>query len=292
VADQVPAALLEAAWHDSSVSDDDVLSMARRLAKVKRRGQDLPEDDVDLDPACRSLAVLEQVVLSASRAATVAPRTALPVVGLDSRRVRYVLTALPTWRGRLSGAMLGRVLKQNAGAISAAHAEARSRGAEVRGWTERMMNDIELSVALAIGHTTARAVVDRVSSGRHRLEDGVSLASAAEARAVLEGADAIKPLMAWAQAHKGSSGPALAFWLLLERHDRARSIAMLASSIDTFAVRQNVVPSVVTEALAQLERRHAGTLERMCAQTPRGKATVASAIARAYRAVGGLRDER
>ena len=66
---------------------------------------------------------------------------------------------------------------------------------------------------------------------------------------------------------------------------------LVASAIDGLAVSRAVVAPSVCEALAILERRSPGRLETIHAQSPRGRATLASAIARAYRAVGGLRDE-
>lgn len=290
--DAVPPALFELAWHDARVDDASVLAMSRRIAPCKRRGHDLPDDEVDLDPRARDIGVLEAAVLAASRQVTVSPRAALAVAALDARRVRYVLTALPQWRGRLRGSMLGRVLKQNAGALSAARSESRPRSAEIRTWTERVLNDIEMAVALGLGHYTAEGLVERIRLGRHRIEDGVSLAAGAEARATLEGADAVRPLLGWATGKRSDDGTALALWLLLEGCDRSRPAGMIAASIDSLAARQSLVSESVTEALALLERRKPGRLETVVPNTPRGKATLAAAIARAYRAVGGLRDER
>jgi hypothetical protein len=288
----VPAALLPLAWHSPALSDDAVVDLAKRIAPLKRRGQDLAEDELDLEPTRRPLEVLEQVVLAASRRATVSPRAALAVAALDARRVRYVLTALPAWRGRLGGTMLGRVLKQNAGALAVAKSEARRRFAALEPWTERILNDIEVAVAIAVGHFTAKALVDRLVAGRHKLVDGTSVASGADARATLEGPEAIRPLVVWAAQQRGTQGAALSLWLLLERFDRERPPTMIASGIDSLASRDATVSADVSEALATLERRQPGRLEAVAPQTPRGKATLASALARAYRAVGGLRDER
>ena len=286
----VTPALLELAWSEPALSEELLLNLARKATRVRARGHDLPDDEIDLDPHCRSLSVLEKVVLAACRAVTFSPRTALTVVALDSRRVRYVLTAMPAWRGRLSGVMLGRVLKQNAGALTAGPAEGRFRGEQMRGWTERMLNDIELAIALAIGHITVEVLVERVSGGRHRLEDGVGLAAAADARAAVAGVDAIKPLVAWSTKQRNDAEGALSAWVLLENHDRVRPASMIASAVDSLSAR-GVATSVI-EALASLERRTPGRVQTISPQTPRGKATVASAMARAYRAVGGLRDER
>jgi hypothetical protein len=286
---QAPPALLEVAWRCRDVDDATIVAMARRLARAKRRGQDLPDDEIDFDPRLRPLDVLEAAVLASSRQAIISPRAALAVVAMDARRVRYVLTALPQWRGRLTGSMLGRVLRQHAGAITAGRAEARPRASEVREWTERLMNDIELSVALGIGHITTVTLVDRLRSGRHKLVDGVSLASGAEARGIIEGPESIQPLLRWATEGKGTDGAALSLWLLLESYDRERPSSMIASAVDTMAARQNGVSPSVSEALALLERRRPGRLETVLPQTARGKATLASAMARAYRALGGLR---
>lgn len=289
---ELPPALLELAWRSESVSDELVAAMAARVGKAKRRGQDLPEDEIDLDPRRRSLDVLEKVVLAISRKVVLSPRTALPVVALDSRRVRYVLTALPSWRGSLRGSMLGRVLRQRAGALSAARSETRSRAAELRDWTQRMMSDTEVGVAMAVGHFTADALVHRIEQGRHSPDDGASIAAGAETRAVLEGAESVRSLLRWSAKHRGQLGAALAMWLLLEDLDRTRPAGQIASGLDTIAQRSKNVSATVADALAILERRQPGRLERVFPQTPRGRATLASGIARAYRALGGLRDER
>jgi hypothetical protein len=287
---QVPPAVLELAWTGRS-DDARVLAMARKCARLRARGRDLPDDEIDLDPRKRCLQTLEQVVLAACRSVTLSPRAALTVVALDSRRVRYVLTAMPAWRGSLSGAMLGRVLKQHAGALAAGRSESRHRGEQMRGWTERMLNDIELAVALAIGHITVEAMLERLQVGRHVLADGVGLAAAAEARAAVAGAEVIKPLLGWSARARSQHGAALAVWLLLEDFDRTRPATLVASAVDSLSAAGVVAPTVI-EALALLERRQPGRLETVLAQTPRGRATIASALARAYRAVGGLRDER
>ncbi len=286
----VTPALLELAWAEPSISDELVLELAKKVSRGRARGRELSEDELDLDPLRRSLPKLEQVVVLASRAVTFSPRTALAVVALDSRRVRYVLTAMPAWRGRLSGVMLGRVFKQNAGALAAGPAEARYRGEQMRGWTERVLTDIELAIALAIGHITVEALVERVSVGRHRLEDGVALAAAADARAAVAGLEAIKPLLGWSTKHRNEVDGALSVWLLLEQHERTRPASMIASAVDSLAARG--VSSSVIEALSWLERRTPGRVQTIVPQTARGKAVLASGLARAYRAVGGLRDER
>jgi hypothetical protein len=288
----VPPSILQIAWHAADVSDETVVNLAGRLARAKKRGKDLLDDDLDLDPSARSLDVLEQVVLAANRRATFSPRAGLAVVALDARRVRYVLTALPSWGGRLNGTVLGRVLQQNAGALKAAKREARSRAATVEKWTERLLSDTEVAVAIAVGHYTPEALVARMMAGRHRVEDGVQVASGAEARASVQGAEVVKPLVRWAAQHRQSDGAALAIWLMLEGHDRERPAGMIASAVDSLSVKQTVVSDSASEALATLERRRPGRLEAVTPQTPRGKATLASALARAYRAVGGLRDER
>jgi hypothetical protein len=284
--------LLERAWVQPKVDDDRILELAARLGRVKRRGKDLSEDELDLDPTARSVSLLEKVVLSTSRKTIASVRSALSVIALDSRRVRYILTAMPQWKGELSGAMLSRVMRQRAGALSAGRSEHRPRGAAVRGWTERMLNDIELAIAFAIGHMNTEALLARLNSNRQRVLDGAGLAHAAEARAVVQGAESIAPLMRWAREQRNNRLEAFAIWLLLEQHDRPRSRGMIASAVDGIMRNPKVQTQPIARILSICERRHPGRLDLLVAQTPRGKGTIATAIARAYRAVGGLRDER
>ena len=290
--DEVPAALLELAWADVSVPDTLLTELAARIGKPKKRAEDLPEDEVDLDPSLRSLPILERVALAAILRANVSPRAALAAVALDARRVRYVLSAMPQWKGRLSGGRLARVLRQHAGAITVGHAEARAKGARVESWTERVLTELELSIALAVGHVTGAEVARRIQIGRQVLEDGVTLASGAEARAALEGTAAIQPILDWAGKHRTTIPAALSTWLLLERFDRERVPTLIAASIDTLATGKGSVAAGVCDALSLLEHRRPGRLETIHPQSPRGRATMASAIARAYRALGGMRDER
>ena len=285
----VPPGLLAVAWATERVADEEVIEMAKRVSRERPRGRDLPEDEMDLDPSLRSLEVLEKVVLAASKKVVFSPRCALSVVALDARRVRYVMTAMPQWKGRLSGAMLTRVLRQNAGALSAAPAEARERVASVRPWTVRVLTDVELSLALGVGHITAEEVVNRLRLGRHRVDDGETLACGADVRGVIEGRQSIRPLLKWSAEQRQSDPAALAIWLLLESHDRPRTPSMIAASIDSFAARELRVPEVLSRALARLENRKPGRFEVVFPQTPRGKATLVIAIARAYCAVGGTR---
>ena len=290
--EEVPAALLELAWADATIPDAWMSELGARIARPKTRAEDLPEDEVDLDPSLRSLPVLERVVLAVTTRANVSPRAALSVVALDARRVRYVLSAMPQWKGRLSGGRLARVLRQHAGAITVGHAEARAKQARVESWTERHLSELELSIALAVGHLTGAEVARRIEVGRQSLEDGVNLACGAEARAALEGAAAIQPILAWAAKNRTTTPAALATWLLLERFDRERGATLIAASIDTLATGKVRVPAGVCDALSLLEHRRPGRLETVHPQSPRGRATMVSAIARAYRALGGMRDER
>ncbi|MFO0591614.1 MAG: hypothetical protein U0441_28975 [Polyangiaceae bacterium] len=290
--DVVPAALLSLAWDDPSVPDAAVIEIAGRVQKPKKRAEDLPDDEVDLDPLSRSLDVLERAVLSASLRVNVSPRSALAVIALDSRRVRYVLAAMPSWKGRLSGGKLARVVRANAGALTAAQAEARARGAKVEGWTARLLSEIELAIAIAVGHVTSEEVAARLASGRQQLDDGLSLAAGVHARAAVEGVKAVQPVVEWATKNRGTVPSALALWLLLEQLDRSRAPSTIASSIDNVATSKAGVPASVCDALVTLEHRRPGKLENIGPQSPRGRATLASAIARAYRTLGGLRDER
>ena len=288
----VPGALLECAWGDRSVSDARIVELAGRVAKPRKRAEDLPEDEVDLEPSRRPLEVLEKVVLATAARANLSPRAALAAVALDARRVRYVLSAMPQWKGRLSGGRLTRVLRQNAGAITVGQSEARARGARVEGWTERVMSELELAVALAVGHLTGAEVARRIAIGRQSIEDGINLAFGAEARAALEGAASVQPILEWATKHRTTIPAALSVWLLLEKLDRERGPTLVASSIDSLASGKGMVPAGVCDALAIVEQRRPGRLETIHPQSPRGRGTLASGIARAYRALGGMRDER
>jgi hypothetical protein len=288
----VPGALLELAWADGGVPDGLLVDLAARIAKPKKRAEDLPDDEIDLDPAHRSLDVLEKVVLTATVRANVSPRAALAAVALDARRVRYVLSAMPQWKGRISGGRLARVLRQHAGAISVAQAEARARASRVESWTERVLTELELAIALAVGHVTGAEVTRRIGIGRQAVNDGIDLAFAAEARAALEGAASVQPIVEWATKRRTAQGPALAVWLLLEKLERERGPTLVAASLDSLAQGAKGVPASVCDALAIAEHRRPGRLEEIHPQSPRGRATLASAIARAYRALGGMRDER
>jgi hypothetical protein len=101
--DDLPPALLELGWEDPSIPDARLLAMAARIARPRKRAEDLPEDEVDFDPTRRALPLLERVVLLTIARANVSPRAALAVVAMDARRVRYVLAAMPQWKGRLTG---------------------------------------------------------------------------------------------------------------------------------------------------------------------------------------------
>jgi len=290
--DAVPAALIELAWADEGVPDGAVIDLAGRVQKPKKRAEDLPDDELDLDPMSRPLEVLERAVLSASLRANVAPRAALTVIALDARRVRYVLGAMPSWKGRLTGGKLARVVRQNAGALTVAQAEARTRASKVEGWTERLLSELELAIAVAVGHVTATEVAHRLTIGRQHLEDGLSLASGVHARAAVEGVKKVQPILDWATKNRASDAASLSLWLLLEQLDRERSPSLIASAIDNLATAKGGVPPSVCDALSALEHRRPGKLEGVFPQSPRGRATLASAIARAYRTLGGLRDER
>ncbi len=290
--EEVPPALLTIAWSDASVPDATIVDLASRVARPKKRADDLPDDEIDLDPSQRSLDVLERVVLTTSLRANVSPRAALAAAALDARRVRYVLSAMPQWKGRLSGGKLARVLRQHAGALTAAQAESRARSARIEGWTERLLSELELSIALAVGHLTAAEVARRIEIGRQVVDDGVNLAVGTDARAAIEGADAARPILAWANAQRTARPSAFAVWLLLEKLDRERGPTLIASALDSLASSTPVFPACVSDAMALMEQRSPGRLDAVHAQSPRGRAALAGAMARAYRAVGGMRDER
>jgi hypothetical protein len=158
-------------------------------------------------------------------------------------------------------------------------------------WTDRKLIEGEAAVAIAVGDLTADELLRRLVSGRLELVDGVTLAAGIEARVSIDGAATFAPLLDFATSRRTGSASALALWMLLEELDRVRAPSLIASAIDGLSVAGSVVAPAVCEALATLERRTPGRLENVHAQSPRGRATVASAIARAYRAFGGMRDE-
>lgn len=277
----VPAALVELAWIDPSRADADAISLASRAA---------PGAEVDLDPCARPIESLDRASLAVLPRADLSARAILPAVACCARRVRYVLAALPAWRGRLSGTLISRVLRQHRGALAAAPPEPRPRGARVENWTDRRLSELELSVALAIGHLTSTEVARRLSAGRQSLPLGVDLAFAAESRAALEVARSVDPILGWAESRHRESPAAFAIWLLLERFDKARGAAQIAGSLD--AGPEGDVPDAVVEALSVAERRSPGRLEGLSPHSAHGRAVVASATARAYRWVGVSPRER
>jgi hypothetical protein len=294
----VPAAVVEICWRDPKVSDEAVVALAGKIAPSTRLERELPEDDLDLSPLGRPLAVLERAVLSAIARTSVSPRAALAAIALEPRRCRYVLAAMPMWKGTLTGARLARVLRSHAGALSAlqrpthgAPSPSGPRPASVARWTDRRLTEAEAAIAIAVGDLTAGELLRRIASGAIKLEEGVMLAAGIEARVAIDGPAGFIPLLDHASSRRTQDAAALALWMLLEDLDRVRASSLIASAIDGLSVSGSVVPPAVCEALATLERRSPGRLENVHAQSPRGRATVASAIARAYRAFGGTRDE-
>jgi hypothetical protein len=205
---------------------------------------------------------------------------------------------MPTWRGTLTGTRLARVLRSHAGALSAIQRPAHGtpppsgpRPASVARWTDRKLIEAEAAIAIAVGDLTVAELVRRLVSGALKLQDGVMLAAGIEARAAIDGPAGFVALLEYASSRRTEDAAALALWMLLEELDRVRASSLIASAIDGLSITGSVVPPAVCEALATLERRSPGRLENVHAQSPRGRATVASAIARAYRAFGGTRDE-
>jgi hypothetical protein len=294
----VPAAIVELCWRDPRVSDDDVVALAAKISPSPRSERELPEDELDLSPLGRPLPVLERTVLAAIGRAPVSPRAALAAIALEPRRCRYVLSAMPTWKGSLTGTRLARVLRSHAGALSAAQRPSQGsvpaagvRPASVARWTDRKLIEAEAAIAIAVGDLTASELLGRLVSGRLPLVDGVTLAAGVEARVAIDGPAMFGPLLDFATSRRTGDAAALALWMLLEELDRVRAPSLIASAIDGLSVAGSVVAPAVCEALATLERRSPGRLENVHAQSPRGRATIASAIARAYRAFGGMRDE-
>jgi hypothetical protein len=189
-------------------------------------------------------------------------------------------------------------LKSHAGALTAAQKLAAgsapavgARPASVARWTDRRLIEAEAAIAIAVGDLTAEELVRRLAAATIKLEEGVTLAAGIEARVAIEGAPRFAPLLDYATSRRTADPAALALWVLLEELDRVRAPSLIASAIDGLSVARSVVSPAVCEALATLERRAPGRLENVHAQSPRGRATIASAIARAYRAFGGMRDE-
>jgi hypothetical protein len=294
----IPAAVVELLWRNAAVSDEAIVALCRRVAQSARCDRELPEDELDLAPSSRPLAILERAVMAAIPRVPVSPRAALVAIALEPRRCRYVLSAMPTWKGSLTGARLARVLRSYAGALSAAARPtagsmppAGPRPAAVARWTDRKLLENEAAIAVAIGDLPAAELVRRFGIGSVRIQDGLALAAAIEARAAIDGPAEFAPILDYAAARRAKDASALALWMLLENLDRARASSLIGSAIDGLSVAGSVVAPAVCEALATLERRSPGRLETVHAQSPRGRATVASAMARAYRAFGGMRDE-
>ena len=293
----VPAAVVELCWRNPAVSDESIVALCRRVAPSARSDRELPEDELDLAPLSRPLPVLERAVLAAIPRVPVSPRAALAAIALDPRRCRYVLSAMPTWKGSLTGARLARVLRSYAGALSAAARPSSGstpgapRPASIARWADRKLIEMEAAIAIAIGDLTVDELIRRLNIGSVRIQDGLALAAAVEARATVDAPATFAPILDFASTHRSKDAGALALWMLLETLDRVRPASLIGSAIDGMAVAGSVVAPAVCEALATLERRSPGRLETVHAQSPRGRATVASAIARAYRAFGGMRDE-
>jgi hypothetical protein len=116
-----------------------------------------------------------------------------------------------------------------------------------------------------------------------------------EARAAIDGAPTLEPLVEHLAKERSRDSAALAAWLLVERLDRVRSPTGIAAALDApwiapkiASASRSMIPSGLSEALATLERRAPGRLAEAMPQTPRGRAVLASGIARAYRALGGM----
>jgi hypothetical protein len=116
-----------------------------------------------------------------------------------------------------------------------------------------------------------------------------------EARAAMGEVPELEPLVEHLAKERSRDGAALAAWLLVEGLDRVRSPTAIAAALDAPwalpkmpAASRSMIPSGLSEALATLERRCPGRLALAIPQTPRGRAVLASGIARAYRALGGM----
>jgi hypothetical protein len=310
----VPVALVELAWRDVHVPNDTITRLCARVrTSTGSAAEASPENEVDLDPRARPLDVLEGVGSALVGRAPLSPRAALALVALEPRRVRYVLSALPQWRGVLSGAHVARVLRAHAGALSAAGPSATRRASGgAAGWTQRRLDEAELAVALAVGDLTPGEAAVRILAGQDVVLVGTTLAAGMEARAAIDGLKALEPLVDILSRARSQDAAMLAAWLIVETLDRQRSAAAVAAALDAPwtvsaskatrtgatpasarggadpAAGRSVVPPGLAEALATLERRTPGRLALVTPQTPRGRATLVSGIARAYRALGGM----
>jgi hypothetical protein len=295
----LPIALLEVAWHCPEVPDDALEKLAARVAKGDADAS--LEHEVDLDPRKRPLSLLERVGVILVGKAPLSPRAALSLVALEPRRVRYILSALPQWKGVLSGANVARVLKAHAGALSAAGPSPQRRPTQAAAsWTQRRLDEVELAVALAVCDISPAEALKRITAGYAVLNQGPALASGLEARATLEGSGVVEPLVDYLAGQRSRDAAVLAAWLLIEGLDRTRSPTAIAAALDApwvapqaaagsaTAASRSMVPLGLSEALATLERRSPGRLAAATPQTPRGRAALASGIARAYRALGGM----
>jgi hypothetical protein len=304
----VPIALLELAWREASVDRDTIVRLGS-LVRAQRHatgqgGAEGPESEVDLDPRARELDVLERVGGALVGKAPLSPRAALALVALEPRRVRYVLSALPQWRGVLSGVHVARVLRAHAGALSAAGPSVGKRRADAPAtWTQRRLDEAELAVALAIGDLAPKDAAQRLAAGQDAVLSGTALAAGMEARAALEGLKALEPMVELLSRGRSQDAAWLAAWLVIETLDRPRSAAAVAAALDAPwvvsahattragtgpAAGRSMVSPGIAEALATLERRSPGRLGLVNPQTPRGRAALVSGIARAYRGLGGM----
>jgi hypothetical protein len=293
----LPIALLEAAWRNARVPDEAIERLAARVGPIGADGS--LEQEADLDPRARPLALLERIGVALVGKTPLSPRAALALVALEPRRVRYILSALPQWKGVLSGVNVARVLKAHAGALSAAGPSAQKRPTQTAAnWTQRRLDEVELAVALAVRDLSPEEALKRIQAGYAVLSQGPALAAGLEARATLEGTASVEPLVDYLARERSRDGAALAAWLLVEGLDRARSPTAIAAALDApwalpaitavGSSSRSMVPPGLSEALATLERRGPGRLAAATPQTPRGRAALASGIARAYRALGGM----
>jgi hypothetical protein len=286
----LPIALLELAWRCEAVPGDVVASIAARTRPARADGSH--EQEVDVDPRARPLSLLEQVAAALVGRVPLAPRAALALVAIEPRRIRYILSALPQWKGVLSGANVARVLRAHAGALSAAGPSGQRKPAQAAAsWTQRKLDEVELAVALAVGDISPSEALTRLRTGYAALTQGPALAAGMDARATLEDVAALEPLVDHLASERSRSGPALAAWLLVEGLDRVRSPTAIAAALDAPWVAPADaarVPLGLSEALAALERRSPGRLPAAMPQTARGRAALASGIARAYRSLGGM----
>jgi len=171
--------VVELCWRDPTVSDDAVVDTRRKIAPSTRAQRELPRTISIIGPSRRRLAVRRER-FSRHRANVGVAAAALAAIALEPRRCRYVLSAMPTWKGHATGARLARVLRSNAGALFCpSTTEPRAPSPTGTATGERgpldgsSATEAEAAIATPVGDLTAAELLRRIASGAIKLEEGV-----------------------------------------------------------------------------------------------------------------------